>query len=206
MRVVRDGLFHHPEGATAQAILKRMAEGTTSYHFDDPFKPAIDATDDEIARIEKRIFDAEWRIVALKEELKRAQQKRADQEAALIKFAETGEIDPVIMPPVDALARSEVAKADAEIRGKLDFKLPDALTEQGWVQKGKPRVTEHEILITISKSRTDDTEYVEKVEERLAKAVSVALQPFAVDGSRFRKALRERIAARPQQPREPPDD
>ncbi|MES2336074.1 MAG: hypothetical protein V4551_15545, partial [Pseudomonadota bacterium] len=43
MRVVRDGLFHHPEGATAQAILKRMAEGTTSYHFDDPFKPAIDA-------------------------------------------------------------------------------------------------------------------------------------------------------------------
>lgn len=46
MKTTQDGLFDHPDGASAAAILKRMAEGTTNYHLDDPFKPAINATND----------------------------------------------------------------------------------------------------------------------------------------------------------------
>lgn len=82
MKTTQDGLFYHPDGATAAAILKRMAEGTSNYHLDDPFKPAIDATNDEIARIEGKVRDAEARVVALKNELARAQQKRADQDTS----------------------------------------------------------------------------------------------------------------------------
>lgn len=206
MKTVQDGLFYHPDGVTAEAILKRMADGTTNYRLDNPFKPAIDATADEIARIERKVRDAEARVVALKNELARAQQRRADQDAALVRFADTGEIDPILTPPVDSLARAEVAKADAAIRDGVDFKMPAELEAQGWIQNGPPRVTEHEILITIKKTRTDNTEYVEQVEERIEKAVGIALQPFTLDGSRYRTGLRDRIATRPQQPREPPDD
>ena len=206
MKTTQDGLFYHPDGATADAILKRMADGTTNYHLDDPFKPAIDATNDEIARIERKVRDAEARVVALKNELARAQQRRRDQDAALVRFADTGEIDPILTPPVDSLARAEVADADAAIRDELDFKLPAELVADKWVLAGKPRVTEHEILITIKKTRTDNTEYVEQVEERIEKAVGIALQPFTLDGSRYRTGLRDRIATRPQQPREPPYD
>lgn len=150
--------------------------------------------------------EAEARVVALKNELERAQQRRADQYDALVRFADTGEIDPILTPPVESLARAEVAKADAAIRDEIDFDLPAELEAQGWIQKGPPRVTEHEILITIKKTRTDNTKYVDQVEERIEKAVGIALQPFRVDGSHYRCFLRDRINTRPQQPREPPDD
>lgn len=206
MKVVMDGLFGHPEGDDAAAVLKRMVQGTTNYRLDDPFKPAMDETHRELKRLEKQIHDAEWRLASLRNAQERARQRLADQEAAKARYAETGEIDPVLVPSAERLAEADVAAAKEAVKKQTDFQLPSELEEQGWHQKGPIRVTDHEIIVTISKARTEDVEPMEQVERRLAKAIAFALEPYRVDDAHFRRVLHERIAARLQQPREPPGD
>jgi hypothetical protein len=206
MRTARDGLLYHPDGEKADDVLKRMAEGTTNYRLDDPFKPALDETKSKLERLADQIFDAEARVRMLKAEQRRVKERLEAQQEAITQYAETGEIDPVLVPSVERLAKAEVAKQDKKIRDELDFEVPDELVADGWSQKGPARVTEHEIIITIKKSRTDKTEYVEKAKKRIAKKVEQALLPYQTDDSHFRGILRERIATRPQQPKGPPDD
>lgn len=206
MRVVMDGLFAHPEGDDAAAVLKRMVDGTTNYRLDDPFKPALDETHRELKRLEKQIHDAEWRLISLKNERDRAKQRLAEQEAARARYVETGEIDPILVPSPKSIAEAHVAAAKEAVRKQTDFALPPELEEQGWHRKGPIRVTEHEIIVTISKPRTDGAEQVEVVEQRIAESIAFALEPYRISDAHFRRVLRERISARPQQPREPPDD
>lgn len=206
MKVVMVGLFAHPDGDDAAAVLKRMVDGTTNYRLDDPFKAALDETHRELKRLEKQIRDAEWRLISLKHERERAMQRLAEQEAAKTRYAETGEIDPVLVPSPKSIAEADVAAAREAVRKQTDFALPPVLEEQGWNRKGPVRVTEHEIIVTISKPRTDGADQVEVVERRVAESIAFALESYRTSDAHFRRVLRERISARPQQPREPPDD
>ena len=205
MKAESYGLFYHPEGVNASDVLQRMADGTTDYRLDDPFKPAIDEADAEIARLAKKLFDAEHRVNALKNELERARQKRTKQEAAKEVFAETGVIDPILIPSVAPIVQNEVIEEANKVRSDLDFSLPKELEAQGWTQKGHAVVKDQEILITIRKARPDTPETPEAKQERVTSSVVQAMQPFRVDGSHFRRVLRERIATRPQKPKGPPN-
>lgn len=207
MRTGADGLLFHPEGTTGTDVLKRMVEGTTNYNLDDPFKPAIDEAEREVAKLEEQIFRAEQRLISLRHEKLRAQQRLAAQQAAQERFAETGELDPTLLPSVETLAKAELAKQRDEVK-KAEaekFALPAELSDAGWVED-PIRVIDTEIIVTIRKRRTDPSEDVEQVEARIAKVVERAIQPFRVDDSHYRRVLRERIARRPQQPKGPPDD
>lgn len=83
MRTGADGLFFHPDGMTAADVLKRMAEGVTNYNLDDPFKPAIDETADELARVKAQIERAEYRLITLKHEQARLERRLEAQQAAV---------------------------------------------------------------------------------------------------------------------------
>ena len=206
MRTVADGLFYHPDGVTSADVLKRLAEGTTNYNLDDPFKPAIDETEQELAKLEERIFRAEQRLITLRHEKIRAQQRLEAQSAAKARFVETGEIDEVLLPSVLSLAEAEVAEQRKKIKDAENFVLPEDLKSAGWKADKTIRVTDTEIIVTIRKRRTDTPVGVEQTEERIAKAVENAMQPYRVDASHYRRVLREHIARRPQQPKGPPDD
>lgn len=121
-------------------------------------------------------------------------------------FALTGEIDEVLYPTVDALAEAEAAAQREEIRIGETFVIPTELKNAGWEADKSIRVTDTEIIVTLRKRRTDSPVDVEQVQQRIEVAVREAIQPFATDVSPYRSLLRDRIASRPQQPREPPDD
>lgn len=207
MRTMPDGLFFHPNGSGAAAVLKRMAEGTTNYNLDDPFLPAMHETRQEISKLDAQIIRAEERLIRLRHEKARAENRLEEQNEAAAQFVETGEIDPALLPSVEPLAkeeakeqREEIKKAEAE-----KFALPVELSESGWVDD-PVRVTDTEIIVTIRKRRADTPVDAEEVEGRIAKVVENAMQPFRADASRYRVVLRERVAKRPQQPKGPPDD
>lgn len=206
MRTEADGLFYHPDGATAAAVLKRMAESTTNYNLDDPFEPAIDESERELAKLEERIFRAEQRLITLRHEKVRAQQRLEEQRAAKKRFVETGEIDEVLVPSVLALAEAEAAEQRKKIRDAEKFVLPQDLKKAGWEADKTIRVTDTEIIVTIRKRRADTPVDVELAKERIAKTVEDSMQPYRVEDSRYRRVLREHIARRPQQPKGPPDD
>lgn len=203
-RILNDGLFFHPDGSSAMDVLKRLAEGASNHRFDDPFAPALAETDEKVARLERQIRDAEWRVIALKNELERAKQHRVEQEAAQSRFAETGEVDPILIPDCTKLAEDDEAKRREAIKDSLDFSLPKELKDAGWLQVGNARVTDNEIIVTIRKPRTDPAINVDLEAEKIVAKVKDSVKPFAEEGSVYRLFLRERIAARPQQPREPP--
>jgi len=106
MRTAADGLFFHPDGISAGDVLKRMAEGTTNYHLDDPFMPAIDETEREVAKLKEQIFRAEERLFVLQQKKLRAEQRLEAQQAAKERFAETGEIAADLLPSVEGLAEA----------------------------------------------------------------------------------------------------
>ncbi|MDC0739402.1 hypothetical protein N6L24_14025 [Cognatishimia sp. SS12] len=207
MKTVADGLLFHPDGSTGADVLKRMVEGTTNYNLDDPFKPAIDETEQEVAKLDEQIFCAEQRLIALRHEKVRAQQRLEQQQTAKERFAETGEIDEALLPCTEVLAKAEAAQQREEIKEAeaAKFLLPVELRDAGWIDD-PVRVTETEVIITIRKRRTDEPVDVEQTEKRIAKVVENAMQPFRVNDSHYRCVLRERIARRPQQPKGPPDD
>lgn len=207
MRTVADGLLFHPNGSSAADVLKRMANGTVNYNLDDPFIPAIEQGKRELAKLDEQIFRAEQRLIALRHEKARAEQRLEAQQAAKERFAETGEIDPALLPSVERLAESEAAKQREEIK-KAEaekFVLPTELKKAGW-EEGPIRVTDTEIIVTIRKCRRVAPVDVEQTKKRLAKTVETSMQPFRVEDSHYRSVLRYRVMARPQQPREPPDD
>lgn len=206
MRTVADGLFHHPDGATAEKVLKRMAEGTTNYNFDDPFKPALDETEQELAHLDAQIDRAEHRLIELRHKRIRTQERLQAQQTAKEHFAETGEIDEVLFPSIESLVEAEAAAEREKIKKAEKFALPDKLKEEGWKADKSIRVTDTEIIVTIRKRRTDTPVDVQQTEKRIAKTIQRAMQPFRADDSRYRRVLRERISTRPQQPKGPPDD
>ncbi|ETA53860.1 hypothetical protein [Ponticoccus alexandrii] len=208
MRALTDGLLFHPGGTTAADVLNRMADGTTNYNLDDPFKPALDETLDELDDVRRKIQETRARLAGLESAEDRLTARYKEQQAAKDRFAETGEIDPVLLPSVEALAEAEEAKQREEIKSAEaeEFVLSDDLKEAGWKADKTLRVTDTEIIVTIRKKRTDAPVDVEGVKKRIAKVVENAMQPFCVDDSRYRRVLRERIARRPQQPKGPPDD
>ncbi|MCD1624665.1 hypothetical protein K7H22_01495 [Seohaeicola saemankumensis] len=203
-RILSDGLFFHPDGMTAMDMLKRLADGSSHHGFDNPFAPALAETDEKIARLKQQIRDAEQRVALLNSELERAQQRRADQQEALARFVETGEVDPILVPDCAKLAEDEAAKQRAAIKEQVQFTLPKELEADGWSQKGDVQVTDSEIIVTIRKPRTDLPINVDLEASKIVAKVKEAVKPFSEEGSVYRFALRERIAARPQQPREPP--
>lgn len=207
MRTLADGLLFHPSGTTASDVLKRMADGTTNYNLDDPFKPAIDETLDELEDVRRRIRETKARLAGLENAEKRLEARFDEQQAAKDRFAETGDIDPVLLPSVDALAKAEAAEQRHEIKKAESekFVLPAELKDEGWTED-PIRVTDTEIIVTIRKRRSDTPVDVEQTEERIAKVVENAMQPYRVDDSHYRRVLREHIARRPQQPKGPPDD
>jgi len=127
------------------------------------------------------------------------------QEEAEAHFAETGEIYPILVHSCEALAKAEVAAQDKQAKEDIGFELPTELAEDGWSKKSV-RVTEHEILVTIRKIRTDTHTNIEDEAEAIAEKIKIAMMPFQVDGAHYRRVLRDRIASRPQQPKGPPDD
>lgn len=202
---VVDGLFFHPKGSKPTDVLSRLVEGTTNGRLDNPFAPAINDTASEIAKLNEQIERAEIRTKLLRAAKERAEEKLLAQAEAVEKYSETGEIDPILEPSVDRLAAAEVAKQDAEYKKEIEFAVPDQLVEAGWSQKGRIRVTEYEEIVVLRRSRKEYSERVEKVEERLSKAIQFSMLPFRTDGEHFH-LLRERIAKRPQQPEGPPHD
>jgi len=159
-----------------------------------------------LAKLEERIFRAEQRLIMLRHEKARAQQRIEEQRAAKKRFVETGEIDEVLVPSVLALAEAEASEQRKEIRDAEKFVLPEDLKNAGWEADKTIRVTDTEIIVTVRKQRTDTPVDVEQTEERIAKVVEIAMQPYRADDSHYRRVVREHIARRPQQPKGPPDD
>lgn len=207
MRNLADGLLFHPGGTTASDVLQRMVDGTTNYSLDDPFKPAIDETLDELEDVKRKIRETKARLAGLENAEKRLEARFDEQLTAKNRFAETGDIDPVLLPSVEALAKAEAAEQRHKIKEAEaeKFVLPTELKDEGWTED-PIRVTDEEIIVTIRKRRTDTPVDVEQTEERIAKVVENAMQPYRVDDSHYRRVLNERIAKRPQQPKGPPDD
>lgn len=205
MKTVVDGLFYHPEGDEPADVLKRLVEGTTNPRLDDPFEPALDETRMEMKRLREQLWNAKARVAILEHEQIRVQKRLEAQYKAKAHYAETGEIDPILVPSCEALAKVEVAAQDKKVKEDIGFELPTELEENGWLKKSV-RVTEHEILVTIRKIRTDTHTNIEDKAEAIAEKIKIAMKPFQVDGAHYRRVLRDRIASRPQQPKGPPDD
>ena len=208
MKTAADGLFFHPDGASAGDVLKRMAAGTTNYNLDDPFLPAIAETIQALEKLEGQIIRAEERLIRLRHAKIQAEKRLSEQQAAAERFAKSGEIDTTLMPSVEALAEAEAKKQREEIKKAEanEFVLSDDLKEAGWKADKTIRVTDTEIIVTIRRKRTDTPVDVEQVKKRIAKVVDNAMQPYRVNDSHYRRVLREHIARRPQQPKGPPDD
>jgi hypothetical protein len=202
MKVIAEGLFYHPRGNN---VLDRLVDGTVNPRLDNPFAPALDEAQAERDRVNEQVRRAGERLRLLRNELKRAEAKLEAQEKAQAHYAETGEIDPILVPSCEALAMAEVAAQDKKVKEDIGFELPTELLEGGWLKKSV-RVTEHEILVTIRKIRTDTHTNIEDKAEAIAEKVKIAMMPFQVDDARYRRVLRDRIASRPQQPKGPPDD
>jgi len=201
MKVVTEGLFYHPG---KDSVLERMVDGTVNPRLDDPFGPAIVEAAVERDRIKEQIRTAERRLLVLQGELKRAEAKLVAQAEARDHYAETGEIDPILVPSCEALAKAEIAEQDKKAKEDIAFNMPTELADDGWSKKSI-RVTEDEIIVTIRKVRTDTRTTVEDEAEAMAEKVKIAMMPFQVDDAHYRRVLRDRIAARPQQPKGPPD-
>lgn len=204
MRVVSEGLFFHPKGDDAGSVLNRMLDGTVNPRLDDPFWPAVLETREARKRIVQQIQRAEGRLNVLRGMLKRMDEQVQAQEAAPELYAETGEIDPILLPSCAELAKAEVAEQAKEVKNDTAFVMPDELVKDGWARKSV-RVTDHEIIVTIRKIRTDKPVTVEAKAKAIVEKIKIAMQPFQVDGAHYRRVLRDRIATRPQQPKGPPD-
>ncbi len=204
MKTLADGLFFHPKGGTPDHILGRLVDGEANVRLDYPFAPAIDQTQQEIKKLDQQIQNAEARVRLLKGTKDRAEARLEQQHVAEERYAETGEIDDVLLRSCDQLAKSKEAKQNAKIKGELDFTLPDELKDGGW-HKQSVRVNEREIIVTLRKTRTDNPPDVQVEAKKLVKKVKDAMRPFQTDDAHYRRVLRERIASRPQQPKGPPD-
>lgn len=205
MRVVEEGLFFHPGGNGAEVILKRMLDGTVNPRLDDPFLPAIHETREARERLVKQIQNAESRLNLLRGMLKRLDEKVEAQQAAIDHYAETGEIDPILVLTCESVAKAESATEAQKGKDETSFVMPPELETAGWHRKSV-HVTENEIVVTIYKVRTDNNVPVAAKAKAVVEKVKYAMQPFQVDGAHFRRVLRDRIATRPQQPKGPPDD
>lgn len=205
MKVVEEGLFFHPKGDGAEGILKRMLDGTVNPRLDDPFYPAIHETREARERLVKQIQNAESRLNLLRGMLKRLDENAEAQQAAIDRYAETGEIDPILVPTCESVAKVEVAEEAQKVKDETAFVMPPELETAGWHRKSV-HVTQNEIVVTIYKVRTDKNAPVEAKAKAVAEKVKIAMQPFQVDGAHYRRVLRDRIATRPQQPKGPPDD
>ena len=204
MKVVEEGLFFHPKGEGAEGILKRMLDGTVNPRLDDPFYPAIHETRQERERLVAQIERAESRLNILRGMLKRLDEKSEAQQAAIDHYAETGEIDPVLVPSCESVAMAEVAEERQKVKAETAFVMPPELETAGWHRKSV-HVTENEIVVTIYKVRTDNNVPVAAKAKAVVEKVKKAMQPFQVDGAHLRRVLLDRIATRPQQPKGPPD-
>lgn len=203
MKTLADGLFFHPKGGTPDHILGRLVDGEANLRLDYPFAPAIDQTQQEIKKLDQQIENAEARVRLLKGTKDRAEARLEQQHVAEERYAETGEIDDVLLPSCDQLAKVKEAKQNAKIKDELDFTLPDELKAEGWHES--VRVTDREIIVTLKKTRTDNPSDVQVEAKKLVKKVKDAMRPFQTDDAHYRRVLRERIASRPQQPKGPPD-
>lgn len=204
MRVVSEGLFFHPDGSEPSDVLNRMLDGTVNPRLDSPFAPAFAETREARERIVDQISRTEGRLAMLRGMLARMDERLAAQEAAEVTFAETGEIDPILVPSCVTIAKAEVDKQAHKVKDETAFVLPDELVKAGWSQKSV-HVTDNDIIVTIRKTRTDAPVTVEETAKAVVEKIKIAMQPFQVDGAHFR-VLRDRIATRPQQPKGPPDD
>lgn len=205
MTLVKDGLFYHPDGGAGPDVLARMVDGTTNYRLDNPFKPAFDETRTELDRLERQIFNTKQRLISLEHEQQRLIRLAQEQEAAVARHAETGEIDPILVPSVDKIAAKRLAKQKEQVKAELEFQLPEGLVGDGWSQK-TVQVTDTEVLVTISKPRADNPTHFDDEVEAVAKAVELAMQPFETDGAHFYRFKQRRVATTPQQSSGPPDD
>jgi len=203
MRVVSEGLFFHPDGSEPSDVLNRMLDGTVNPRLDSPFAPAFAETREARERIVEQISRTEDRLAMLRGMLARMDDRLAAQEAAEATFAETGEIDPILVPSCVTIAKAEVDKQAHKVKDETAFVLPDELVKAGWSQKSV-HVTDNDIIVTIRKTRTDAPVTVEETAKAVVEKFKIAMQPFQVDGAHFR-VLRDRIATRPQQPKGPPD-
>lgn len=204
MRVVSEGLFYHPKGSAPADVLNRILDGTVNLRLDDPFWPAFAETCEARERIMQQIQRTETRLAVLRGMLKRMDDRVEAQEAATDRYAETGEIDPILLPSCEELAKAEVDKQAQKVKDETAFVMPDELAKDGWARKSV-RMTDHEIIVTIRKIRTDKPVTVEAKAKAIVEKIKIAMQPFQVDGAHYRRVLRDRIATRPQQPKGPPD-
>ncbi len=204
MRVVSEGLFFHPNGSEPSDVLGRMIDGTVNPRFDSPFAPAFEETREARGRIVDQISRTEGRLAMLRGMLARMDDRLAAQEAAVTAYAESGEIDPILVPTCETVAKAEIAEQAQKVKDETDFVMPPELETAGWHRKSV-HVTDNAIVVTIYKVRTDAPVTVEAKAKAVVEKVKIAMQPFQVDGAHFR-VLRDRIATRPQQPKGPPDD
>ena len=107
--MIADGLFFHPDGDRPAHVLNRMVDGTTNPRLDDVFAPALDATDRELEKLNEQIKRAKDRLRKLVIDKRHAIKLQEDQQKAVAKYAKTGEIDPILQPPVEHLARQLMA-------------------------------------------------------------------------------------------------
>ena len=204
MRVVSEGLFFHPKGSEPADVLNRMLDGTVNPRLDRPFDPAFAETREALERIVDQISRAVGRVAMLRGMLARMDERLAAQEAATAVYAETGEIDPILAPTCESVAKGEVAEHLQKVKDETAFAMPDELAKAGWLKKSV-HVTDNEIVVTIRKLRTDKPVTIEETAKAIVEKIKIAMQPFQVDGAHFRRVLRDRIAIRPQQPKGPPD-
>lgn len=204
MRVVSEGLFFHPKGSAPADVLNRILDGTVNPRLDSPFAPAFAETREARERIMQQIQRTETRLAVLRGMLQRMDERAEAQKAATDLYAETGEIDPILLPSCESLAKAEVAEQAQKVKEETDFVMPDDLAKDGWAKKSV-RVTDDEIIVTIRKIRTDKPVTVEAKAKAIVEKIKIAMQPFQVDGAHYRRVLRDRIATRPQQPKGPPD-
>lgn len=204
MRVVSEGLFEHPKSSAPADVLNRILDGTLNTRFDSPFLPAFAETREARERIVDQIRRAETRLAVLRSMLQRIDERAEAQNAATERYAETGEIDPILLPSCESLAKEEVAEQAQKAKDETAFAMPEGLAKDGWSQKSV-RVTDNDIIVTLVKTRTDKPVTVEAKAKVIVEKIKIAMQPFQVDSAHYRRVLRDRIATRPQQPKGPPD-
>jgi len=138
MSEIRDGFFYNPYGMAPAEQVRRLIVGEHNLAFDDLFSITVSEVADEIKDVESTRKKLLQQLSTLRKKLLRLRAQRDEIKQAVQTFAETGEIDPVLIPACQAMAAREqaalraedVPTKDAEIataKAALTEKLPD-----GW--------------------------------------------------------------------------
>jgi hypothetical protein len=188
-----DTLFFHPDGHGAVEPGERIATGVSNPRLDNPFLLAIAETDgrkwlatQERLKVEHKIRLLQEQHSALLEKEAALAEHRTCQIAAISRYHETGEVDPILVPDCEqeylaALAAAEAADAAP---GKLEEEaaLEDLPEVEGWEVSGS-RVDDEFVYVTLKRPRLPrtqpDTERAQSIKKAMKAQAQNATQAWA---------------------------